>query len=274
MEASKSERARPELGPGPECVIRLKTVWNETDACTGNRPLVNRCVVSGIGGIFMTRKKLVSLAVICALGLVFTGLAQAQDPDHTYNVDLTVGTTGSVTGTITTNGAIGPLNLANILSFNLEMNDGSGLVDCASFPGNCRVFGQNVPLALSATPTELTWNFNAARSFLSFQDAILNAAPSGMTPCFNLTAGPIFQCGSSTTMPSGMALVTATGAGLISSAVVSEQNAGIQAFAPGNPSPVPEPSTILLYGIGLLLFGIIVGRKQVHTRKFRLMDVA
>lgn len=226
----------------------------------------------------MTRKKLFSLAVICALALVFAGLAQAQD--ITYPVDLTVGHGvghGTVTGTITTNGATGALNLANILSFNLMMDTPGGNVDCAStavFGGTCRVFGQNVPLALSATSTELLWNFNAARSFLSFQDAIFNAAPSGNPPCFNLTAGPIFQCGSSTTMPSGMALVTASGAGLISSSVLSEQNAGIQAFAPGNPSPVPEPSTILLYGIGLLLFGIMVGRKQLHTRKFRLMDVA
>jgi hypothetical protein len=31
-------------------------------------------------------------------------------------------------------------------------------------------------------------------------------------------------------------------------------------------SPVPEPGTMLLFGSGLLVFGIIVHRKKLHVR--------
>src|SRR6202011_3812157 len=41
----------------------------------------------------------------------------------TYNVNLTFGSAGSVVGTITTDGTIGVLNVANMVSWNLTVTD-------------------------------------------------------------------------------------------------------------------------------------------------------
>ena len=229
----------------------------------------------------MTRQKLFLLAVVCALGMVLTGQAAATE---TYTVDLTVGR-GSVAGTITTNGTQGAItSFADIVGFDLTLTDAAGNVaTCVKGP-ECGLFGQfGSPSALTATELNgkpvLDWNFNAPRSFMAFQDAedFGGAFPDGTPPCFQLKSGPVFNCGPSN-LPNGLGLVTDESVSLNSSLVGFEENAGVQPFACTagvrcNPSPVPEPSTTLLWGSGLLLVGIIVRRKQLRARD-DLIDVA
>ena len=59
-----------------------------------------------------------------ALALAASLLPTAAKADITYAVDETVGA-GSATGFITTNGTIGTLDTADILDWNLTLNDGT-----------------------------------------------------------------------------------------------------------------------------------------------------
>jgi hypothetical protein len=91
--------------------------------------------------------------------LLLTCAAMANAADITYTVDLTGIGAGGVTGTIETDGTIGTLGLADILDWNLLINDGTTTFDLEG-----PLSGDNSALDLfgnsfSGTPTQLLFNF-------------------------------------------------------------------------------------------------------------------
>jgi parallel beta-helix repeat protein len=93
------------------------------------------------------------LALSIVLGGTGSVLAQV-----TYTVDRTVGT-GHITGTITTNGNVGVLSAADIVSWNLALDaDSNGTSALLAGPPS-DVFWVTGS-ALSATPTGLVWDFS------------------------------------------------------------------------------------------------------------------
>jgi hypothetical protein len=97
-----------------------------------------------------------------------------------YDVNLTVGTTGSVTGTITTNGALGPLSLGDILGWNLTVSDGIHSPAILN-SGNSGVYG--TANDATATANQILFNFNIPDEFY-FE----GGSPSGFV-CFGISNG-------------------------------------------------------------------------------------
>jgi hypothetical protein len=103
--------------------------------------------------------------ITIGLALVLGSLA-SRGADITYYVDQTIGA-GSVTGDIVTDGTTGTLFSANIVSWNLELNDGTATFDLSGPTSESVVSVDGTDL--SATLTELLFNFGGSDSgFLDF----------------------------------------------------------------------------------------------------------
>jgi hypothetical protein len=102
-----------------------------------------------------------------SIWLITLALAAALSPtaakaDTTYAVHETVGV-GSATGFITTNGTIGTLDIADILDWNLTLNDGTHPpVDLEGPASGNNSLALLVGSDLTATPTQLLFAFGAA----------------------------------------------------------------------------------------------------------------
>jgi len=217
----------------------------------------------------MNRRKAFLLAGISALGGAFTGLAAAAD--ITYDVDQTVGA-ATVTGTITTNGFTGSVGnfqaggSAFFQSYDLTLTGGGQTATIVGPTNQGGPFGGNIGFSLSATPTELIWNFGGGNSALNFAQQIAPAASacwqllgSGGTP--SSTAS---QCMATSVIPrptNGMAV--GIGSSLFTSAL-----SGPVVFAKVGPPPppppppsVPEPGSLGLLAAGLV--GLLGLRKRL-----------
>jgi MYXO-CTERM domain-containing protein len=104
---------------------------------------------------------------ICALAL--TGLlapSVLKADDITYNIDLTVGS-GSIIGTITTNGDTGVLTAADLVGWSLAVNDGTPLLTLQGPTTGNNSDAVIVGSDLSATSTQLLFDFSGSEgSFL------------------------------------------------------------------------------------------------------------
>lgn len=79
----------------------------------------------------------------------------------TYNVNLSVGTNAAVTGTIVTDGTIGTLALANVVSWDLTITDGTNNMTAILTPADSSIQSFNGNSSdLAATSTNLTYNFS------------------------------------------------------------------------------------------------------------------
>jgi hypothetical protein len=124
-----------------------------------------------------------------SVALALCTLAFASAPIHastiTYEIDLSVGT-GTVVGSITTDGHIGTLADANILADDLVLTDGSYHDEFSSLP---HIQGTSLTASASGLFFDFSSNINAyfGWSFLGFEDAsgALSAHPS--TISFNLS---------------------------------------------------------------------------------------
>lgn len=124
------------------------------------------------------------LAAFCLFALAVTGKA-----DITYNVNRTIGA-GTVTGTITTDGATGVLATGDIVTWNLTLFDGT-LTFSLTGPAVANSVVQVAGSDLTATASTLSFNFSGGDGgYLLFQDGLFSgqhyycdqATPSG--PCY------------------------------------------------------------------------------------------
>jgi hypothetical protein len=181
-----------------------------------------------------------SLLIIPVLFLLLFAATVLRASDITYTVNQTVGI-GSMTGTITTDGVIGTLAIADTVGWNLTINDGTATLLLT--PSDSTV--QGIGSALSASPTGLTYNYSIGDTVIDFYgfdpngggvgDWVSLAAPQdkGLFQIFNLNGD-------------GVDLSTAT-VGL---------RTGSQVIA--TVSAVPEPGTFGLMMIGLGSLGLVV----------------
>jgi hypothetical protein len=168
--------------------------------------------------------------------LTFTGSAAA---DIIYHINLPVDG-GSVTGTITTDGATGTLFNGDITAFNLTLFDGTGTATLTDGVNGGSVFiGAG---GLTATTTDLMYNFNAGGTFVNFFtspgcEPIWTLRGSGGTAC-NGFSGPGMAVQATPT--TGPATMSETG------------NVTI-----GTTTVIPEPASVGLMVAGLTsLIGI------------------
>jgi hypothetical protein len=162
----------------------------------------------------------------------------------TYNVNLSVGTNAAVTGTIVTDGTIGTLALANVVSWDLTITDGTNHMTAILTPADSSIQNSNGnPSDLAATSTHLTYNFSDP----SEEELAFGVAPNAL--CFGPSGG-LCAYGSLGNVI-GIAdhgqeqATTYTGTQIIASAPAT--------------AAVPEPSSMLL--LGSVLLGGIVKRR-------------
>jgi hypothetical protein len=124
--------------------------------------------------------------VIPFLALGISSLCRAGD--ITYYVDQTV-CAGGVMGYIVTNGEIGVLYSADILDWNLVLNDGTSTVNIFG-PPTAQSFAEVDGTDLSATASQLLFNFSGDQAPdvpESFFDIGWNAGPGFEGLCFAAT---------------------------------------------------------------------------------------
>jgi len=199
--------------------------------------------------------------------VAFTGLAAA---DITYDVDQTVGAT-TVTGTITTNGMTGTIPNFGLppnqffVSYDLTLTGGGQSTTIMGGPAvgpNTGPTGGNIGLSLSATPTQLIWNFAGLNSALSFQPGITSGQPA----CWQLlgTGGTPSSVAGSCTGTSAIPRPTNGMAVGIGSSLFTKALSGPVVFAevgaPPPPAGVPEPGSLGLLAAGLV--GLMGLRKR------------
>jgi hypothetical protein len=183
---------------------------------------------------------------LITLALAATLVPTVAKADTTYAVDETVGI-GVVTGSITTNGTIGTLDSADIVNWNLVLNDGTNPTFDLEGPtsgNNSLIFMDGSDL--TATATQLLFDFGGT---------------DGGRFTFFIIGGPdicystIVDC---TGTPVGVSLDTLTPNTHYVFTALSDTEA--IAAVPGVVS-TPEPSTIVLLLAGISL--LIVMRKRL-----------
>jgi hypothetical protein len=187
----------------------------------------------------LTTKRVGLLAALVIFAFTYPAMAS----DITYNVDQTIGA-GSVTGSIETDGTIGTLGVADILNWNLLLNDGTNTFDLLGPLSGSNSGVEVGGTDLTANATELLFNFGASEGGLfDFQAPAPASGEDGWCGADQLSNCP----------PLG-------GEGVLVSSFADEQTELLDTdvvIATVATSAVPEPSSLLLLGIGLLSLGVM-----------------
>ncbi len=118
----------------------------------------------------------------------FSSLAGAANTNLTYYINLTIGA-GGVTGDIVTDGKTGALGQADILDWNLLLNDGATTFRLLGPQSGSNSEVNDSGFDLSATATQLLFNFSGT-SYVMFSPS--PASPGKNYVCFATSA---INCG-------------------------------------------------------------------------------
>ena len=180
----------------------------------------------------------IALCSIFIVSLMTAQLATAS----TFYVNRAIGS-GGVTGTIQTDGTLGVISGRNIRAWNLVLDDGVDTVNLVSGV-NSEVTHYSI---FTATATDLLFDFsNVLGDSVHFQGPVIGSGRNYW--CLEGANGGCVNFSSAETVR-----VTKTGPQQVA------QRAGLVSFAT---TTVPEPTTLLLMGLGLLGF--------VKRRRFRI----
>jgi hypothetical protein len=185
------------------------------------------------------------LTALCALAATLLAPAAASAQNITYSVNRTIGN-GTVVGSLVTDGTIGLLNGANILNWSVTLTSPNLLA-----PGGVEVIsgvgaGVSATSALTASATELTFDFGVANAFFFLQ------GPSNNAWC--MTSGPT-SCNGEPTPSEGIFF----GIGNNWAEVISPT--GVQTIATAV-AQVPEPATASLLLFAVAGLGVAARRRS------------
>jgi hypothetical protein len=187
------------------------------------------------------------MAVLC--------VSQAGATTITYNVNITGSIRGSIVGTLTTDGTIGALAPTNILSWDLNINNGLGETGVLVGPftpppplsGNQSFINNDEPGVLVGSLTNLEFLFT-------------DNDPLGLFSISGISQGiGLDDMGDVT--PSGEVFIFAEGVvGDICCAAPSDVIGTVASVA-----PTPLPAALPLFGAGLGLVGLLARRRKQKT---------
>ena len=178
-------------------------------------------------------------------GLILSALVVGTATGHatpiTYNVNQTIGS-GSVTGTIQTDGAMGVLSVGDILAWNLELNGVSASYNLTSPSSSVFLVGSDV----TAVGSHLYFNYSATDGgYLLFQQVPFSGSQYYCDQA--LGGGPCIQGASVVpqyyTDPSAQ-IVSMSGNQII-----------------GTTAAIPEPGTLSVMGLSLVGLGLARRRR-------------
>jgi hypothetical protein len=193
-----------------------------------------------------------TLAAVALLSLVPAAASPCSAASITYDINQTIGA-GGVTGDIITDGKIGILEQADIVDWNLLLNDGTNTKDLLGpLSGSNSVVFVVLPSSLSATATQLLFDFGATDIGTRGNGFIFESAAGSDHGylCFNSES-----CVSDIPSPppgTGVEqLISNTAGNIQSTDVTGMQVIGTAAI----PSSAPEPSTLALLSAGIAILG-------------------